>query len=342
MGKLVIKEEGEIRGEERDSFFHAVAQVPHATFTQAPWYGALHKVQGREVRRVFVVDDNTLCGYAQIIYFDMPFSLKYSYTPYGPVFLSREDEVRELLEDYLAKKGIEDQLVFSRVEIPGDVKSKKLKKTSKALSKGSMIQPRNEWELNISPAEEELLSGVHKKSRYCIRQAEKAGIEVMVVDKETRALGKTLYEILKETAERNKFSLHNKQYYDTVLETIDREGVGYLVVGLYKDEIVTIHVVLLYGDTAMYAYGGSTNKRREIPSSHLVEWQSILHSKSLGMKYYNMGGVSTEEMPDPKLESVTRFKKRFGGYVKKHGVIYDIVHRPLWYYLYTIKKKLSS
>lgn len=326
-----------------------VRAIAHTPFTQAPWYASWHKVLGREVIQIAIVDTNNLLyGYTQYIKLNLTGSLSLLYAPYGPLVFKEPEAVIDLLiteSKEIAKRynaictrfdptPLVDAKIFS--------KYKRCIKTPHCAVKGSIIQPRREWILSLAPSEDDLLAGMHKKTRYDIRSAEKSGVTIEIISHDCKKYTKDFYDVLQETSKRNSFHLHPRAYYDAVLETIDTEKSGYLVVARIHEEIVTIHAVVFFGDTAMYVFGGTKNKNREIPSSHLAELHSIFYAKSRGLSFYNMGGMSTDDYPDPSLEDVTRFKKRFGGQELHHSELYDIIHKPLWYYIYIVRKWISS
>lgn len=332
--------------DERKLLFDQLESFESVPFTQAPWYTIWHETLGRDSVKVAVVDSNSkLFAYMQIVECQLPFGKKFYYAPYGPVIMDQAEEVILLLKKWLKKFVKETGAIFVRIDVSPEKHQKfldvKFKKVPRCAEKGSIIQPRVEWQINLEKDREVLFSEIDKKTRYDIRQAEEKNVIVFTGKDETRALGKTFYNLIKETAKRNNFHLHPENYYKAVFETIDREDAGYVVVGMIEAEIVAMHVMVTYGDTVMYAFGGTLDAHRNIPSSHLLQWKSIQHAKELGYKFYNMGGVSSDTRHEPSLLDVTRFKRRFGGNELIHADLYDQVGNPLWYYLYILRKWIS-
>ncbi len=58
--------------------------------------------------------------------------------------------------------------------------------------------------------------------------------------------------------------------------------------------------------------------------------------------YFNFGGISTAESPNKNWESLTSFKKKFGGLEVRHSDFFDIVVNKPIYRLYNLRKLLKS
>lgn len=337
-------------GEQENVFSQLKSYSKYLPTTQTPPYLELHKEIGRQTYQIAVLDEDSgdLFAYIQLVKFPLPFGLSYLYAPYGPVLIKDNKESLDLITSEIRKISKQEKNIFSRLDITpieyeGYLKNNKsFSKSPSATVKGSAIQPRAEWMIDLEKNEERLSQDLHKKTRYDLRQAEKSSVKVKVISKGALEFFETFYEVLKETSDRNNFHLHNKEYYKKVFEIIDSTEQGFISLGFVGGKIATIHVIMFYGKTAMYIFGGSRDEYRNIPSSHLVQWKSILKAKELGIKYYNMGGISTDKYPNKNLEPVTRFKKRFGGEECIHANMYDIVHKTLWYHIYIINKKISG
>lgn len=345
--QLQIKNLRNVSVDIRKIIYEQLEESNNVPFTQAPWYADWHESLLRKTEQIAITDQsNRLYGYIQLIECRLPFNFSFYYSPYGPVILDRAEEVIIALKPWLKKFQKETNSIFIRLDITPKnheiILKKYFKKVPDCAKKGSIIQPRVEWQIDLTKNREELLSEMNKKTRYDIRQSEGKGVSTLIGKRETRALNKTFYKMMKETSIRNNFHLHPEEYYKTVFETIDREDTGYVIVGMSGENLISMHVIVIYGDTAMYAFGATTDEHRSIPSSHVLQWNSILYAKEKGLKYYNMGGVTSELYPDSSLEDVTRFKKRFGGYEYVHAELYDQINRPVWYYIFIFRKLILS
>ncbi len=76
----------------------------------------------------------------------------------------------------------------------------------------------------------------------------------------------------------------------------------------HQDELVAGHIGSFVGDTAVYLLGAANAKGREIRASYLLQWAVIEYAKSVGNRFYDLGGIDPKKNPD-----VYRFKKRLNG-----------------------------
>jgi lipid II:glycine glycyltransferase (peptidoglycan interpeptide bridge formation enzyme) len=90
-----------------------------------------------------------------------------------------------------------------------------------------------------------------------------------------------------------------------------------LYVALKNNEMQGCTVIVWSkGHSAYYLYGGS------IPtpysgSMNLLHWQTMKDMKNEGVRYYDFVGARLEPVSGSKLETIQRFKSKFGGTMKK-------------------------
>ena len=142
---------------------------------------------------------------------------------------------------------------------------------------------------------------------------------------------------MSETSQRNGFGLHSKEYYKGVFDNLSNDNNSYLVIAKHEEKILIIDVIIVFGKTANYVFGASSNEFRDTLPSYKAQWEAILHAKKIGCTIYNFGGVSINSQ-SKKWEGLSAFKKRWGGEILEHSPFYDIITQPFWYFLYKIKK----
>lgn len=318
-----------------------------ALFTQSNFYGDWHKFLGRKIHSFSVEDSNDqILLYAQGIELEAPFGKNILYFPYGPFYKKQNfDEVCQVFKNNLKKFLKENKTIFARLDFDPLLEenlNNEFKIPNKKTWKGSIFQPRNEWVLDLILDEENIYKNINKKNRYCIRQANDRGVKVEIINENIMDYFNDFYKLLETTSKRNNFSIHKKEYYLEVFKTIDKYQNGYVVISKFEDQICDILVFLNYGDITNFIFGGSDDKYREIPTAHLAQWHSIKFAKSFGMKKYNFGGISSDDYKLPELESVTRFKKRFGGEIFKHSDFFDLVSDKFLYWIYVLRKMIKG
>ena len=102
-------------------------------------------------------------------------------------------------------------------------------------------------------------------------------------------------------------------------------------------------MVFASGRRAWYVYGASNDEERNRMPVYLLQWEAIRWAKARGCEEYDLWGVpdENEDVLEANFESrhdglwgVYRFKRGFGGEVKRAAQTLDRVYNPLLYKLY--------
>ena len=320
-----------------------------APFTQADFYADWQRSLGRKVKR-FVVNKITestteVAAYFQMIKYPLLLGKSYFYIPYGPILKNQSKDLLLFIKQEITKISIAENAVFTRLDftpvISNEILNKVFTKSPLYTYHSSFFQPRTEWFLNLEKTETELLADMHKNHRYSIRVAEKENIDIEIITKDFEKYFETFYELMAGTAERNGFKLHPKNYYQNIFQNLSKTT-AHLAIARYDKKILVIDLIIIYGEVANYVFSGSSNDERNKMPTYLALWKSILHSKTLGCKYYNFGGISAENRPEKSWEGLTAFKKKWGGQEISHSDFFDLVANPFLYHLYNLRKLLKK
>ncbi|NDC83962.1 peptidoglycan bridge formation glycyltransferase FemA/FemB family protein [bacterium] len=225
------------------------------------------------------------------------------------------------------------------MESPKDASSVQLPSPCSAFLVDGSIQPRSDWVLSLVPSEAELIATMHQKARYSIQYAQRKGAVVKVVSEKYEEYLKDFCRLMQETARRDGFVPHPDSYYQALFSEL-RQDQGFLVVGSHSGECVAIALVLVYGKTATYVFGASSNTHRNISVPALVQWQAIVEAKRRGCAEYSFGGASSSRFPVKSWAGITAFKQRFGGYAQDHSPVIDLVFQSSWYRVFVARKWL--
>lgn len=332
-----------------DAEYNPLLVAENAPFTQDPIYGKWQEMAGRKVRRFEIKQEEEILGFFQTIKYPMPFGQSFLYIPHGPVIHNIQSTIHNsgFLQEFqkkLIEIGEEENAVFTRFDpFPKTENNfeKYFKKTPIVHYHSSHFQPKYEWILNIEKSEEELLNSMHPKTRYNIGLAERRGIKIEIVSKNFDKYFDDFYKLLEETAKRDNFNLHPKDYYRNIFQKLD-SGNEFLVVARYDNNILLVNLILFYGRVAYFIFGGSSNKLKNLMFSHLAQWETIKEAKRRRYGVYNFGGVQGNGGSYENYRGVSVFKKRFGGEIFEYSDSYDIVLKSLWYYLYNLRKWLLN
>jgi len=315
------------------------------SFTQAGFYGDWHISVGRTVKRFLVYRNQEVVAYFLFIKCPLLFGKSYLYIPYGPVIKDFSADFFAALQRELYRLAKRENAVFVRLDFTPPVATSHLSKFFTRVSLHSrysaFFQPRREWFLNLEKSADELLAAMHEKTRYSIRLAERKGVTAEIVTRDFDRYFDIFYELMSATAERNGFSLHQKSYYKNIFRNLSATN-AYLSIAKYEEKILCVYLIVIYGRTAHYLYGGSSTQERNRMPTYSAHWMAIMHAKQFHCKYYNFGGIGEEnDLLNKKMTTLTFYKKRFGGFEVTHSDFFDVVVQPLWYRLYNFRKYLK-
>jgi peptidoglycan pentaglycine glycine transferase (the first glycine) len=204
------------------------------------------------------------------------------------------------------------------------------------------IQPRRTLVVDLDAEPGALLEQMKQKTRYNIRLAARKGVTVRVGDEADLP---QFYRLMELTAERDRFGIHSRAYYEAAHHLFVPSGRGCLLLAEHEGQLLAGLVAFAFGDTACYMYGASSDEKRNLMATYLLQWEAILWAREQGCRIYDLWGVPDEE--EETLEAgfetrsdglwgVYRFKRGFGGRLVRTIGAWDLVYAPLRYRLYTL------
>ncbi len=176
--------------------------------------------------------------------------------------------------------------------------------------------PSNTIFLDLTQSPEKLIQRMKSKTRYNIRLSFRNGINVQSYGMDKLDVW---YDLYKETAHRNNITLHNKEYFYSVLanpKNHSREDVETrLLMADYEGEYLAALFLLLSRKRATYLYGASSGKNRNLMASYAIQWEAIRMAQEAGCEEYDMFGTAPNPNLSHPLHGLYRFKNGFGGYL---------------------------
>lgn len=306
-----------------------------AHLLQSPQWALLKSEFGWFSQRVITSDVGS-----QILFRKLPLGFTIAYIARGPVGNLNHfaEHVREI--DGVCKKH---RAIFLKIEpdIWQDDESCETARIqlSSFGSPAKSIQPRQTLIVSLEGDDESWLANMKQKTRYNIRLAEKKGVVVQ----ETEDI-QTFQKLMEITGERNEFGVHSFAYYRKAFEEFYPQACR-LFLASYKDQPLAAIMVFFKGQTAMYFYGASSNQERNRMPTYLVQFKAMQWAASIGCKEYDLWGIPDEPLEeleasfadrDDGLWGVYRFKRGFGGDIKRSMEAYDRVYMPALYKLYQL------
>jgi len=200
------------------------------------------------------------------------------------------------------------------------------------------IQPPRTMIIDLSGNEEEILGRMKQKTRYNIRLAMKKGVTVRAWDDV-----ESFHKMMLVTGDRDRFGVHSLEYYRCAYELFHPTGMCELLVAEYEGRPLAALMVLARGRRAWYFYGASTDEERNRMPTYLLQWEAMKWAKARGCEEYDLWGVPDEdeatleanfENRQDGLWGVYRFKRGFGGELKRVAQALDRVYNPLLHWAY--------
>lgn len=317
----------------------------NAPFTQADFYGDWQKKLGRTVKRFLVYGDREIAAYFQLIKYPLLFGKNYFYIPYGPVIKDFSEDFFNNFKQELKLIAKNENAVFVRLDftplVSNEILSKFFTKAEFYTYHSAYFQPRVEWFLGLEKTEDELLMAMHEKTRYSIRLSEKKEITAEIITEDFEKYFEIFYELMSETAKRNGFNIHPKNYYINIFQNLSKTK-SFLSIAKYGQKILAVNLIIVFGKIANYVFGGSSDEERNRMPAYLAHWKAICYAKQLNCDYYNFGGISAENKIYNGWDGLTIFKKKFGGKEITHSDFFDMVANPFWYRLYNFRKRVKK
>ena len=119
----------------------------------------------------------------------------------------------------------------------------------------------------------------------------------------------------------------------------------------YQGQALAAIMAFKRGNRAWYFYGASNDQERNRMPTYLLQWQAMRWAAQAGCNEYDLWGVpdADEEVLETQftqrsdgLWGVYRFKRGFGGEVKRTAGVYAKVLRPAIYRLYLTAVKIRK
>lgn len=338
-----------------------VAGHPSGHCLQSSAWGRVRAAQGWEVRRV-VVDAGTtsaaggdaapgrparapIAGAQLLVRRRLGGAV--AYVPRGPVCAPLDPAWPALRA---ALRAVARDCVAVRVEPhwPDDPATREWL-TDAGLRPADPVQPPSTVRVDLARGEDAILAGMKQKWRYNVRLAEKSGVVVTEGGAEDLDV---LERLVHATAARQGIGSRPAGYHAAVWRAFNRPprvpGVAaHVYVARWGDAPLAAILVVHFGDTATYLYGGSSGAERQRMPNHLLQWEALRRAAAAGLRWYDFWGIpdaigraaASGIAPDAvpagagDLWGVWGFKRGFGGSVWRSVGAWDDVLAPTRYAL---------
>ncbi len=320
----------------------ALAALPHKepiSFLQAPFYGAWQERDGKTVVYFRALDGKKVVAAGLAAKLDAPGGISFFYCPYGPVVQQWTPELLQAIREFFRPIAKRTGATFVRLDSMGLTDVPGVKPVANRVAVTASLQPRNEWELDISANDQEIIwMGMHKHARYNVRLAERADAKLQFFAPAEAPLD-VFYTLMQATGGRDRFSIHRRDYFEAVLQATPPED-GFLAVCTIDGKPAATAFFAAYDGVMHYVFAGSSDDFRKIAPPYYVMWNAILEARKRGWHTLNFGGI-VDDVKSLHVAGVTAFKKRFGGYEIHHANPVDLVYNRPKYTLFSLYKRVK-
>lgn len=277
----------------------------------------------------------------QILMRSLPLGFKIGYIPKSKINLNNKELWKFIDEFCIANKAI-----FLKHEQDYFVDESDHNGIDKKNIVTKPIQPKSTIEIDLQGSESDWLERMKQKTRYNIKLAIKKGIQIEETDDIS-----IFHQLMLDTSKRDNFGVHSKKYYQIAFDLFNPGKNVVLLIAKFEEIPLAGLMAFQIGDRSWYFYGASNNLERNRMPTYLLQFEAMKWAKSLGCKSYDLWGIPDDDEDilerdfntrSDGLWGVYRFKRGFGGVIKRASPAYDRVYNPVLYKMINIIQRLRG
>lgn len=301
---------------------------------QSHAWGELKRSLGWEPLRLLMEKEGEVVGTAQLLLYGVPpMPGKLAFCPKGP-WLPWDDEETvkiffEASRAIIKEKGVHTLKVEPEIE-EEDEQSKTLLWDVGFEKFRWNLNHKTAYFVDLVPTEDELVANMKRGARYNARLAERKGVEI-VKDNSLEAQ-ETFWEMFEITAKRNGFWYRPREYQFRVWKAMFDVEQAHLFFAMHEGERLAGAIAYTFGEKCWYFQSATTNVKRNLKPTHLLQREMMKWAKHQGAILYDMMAVPSPEdleNEDHPLYGVYQFKVGFGGEVRDFVGCLDLPVRPV-------------
>lgn len=298
-----------------------LSQCQEKTFLQSWNWGEFQKMMGNEIWRFGIYEDNLLVSVALVVK-NIAKRGTFLLVPHGPVVENYKSQItnykREILKILLEKlRELAKQEDASFIRIAPiwqrTKENEKIFDDFGFIKSPMLIHLEATWELDITPAEDELLKNMRKTTRYLIRQAQKNS-DIEITKSSDIESVKKFSELHNKVSLRQKFVPFSLKFLENEFSVFKKDNEVLMFQAKYKGEIVGSVMIVFHSGKAYYHHSALLGEYSKIPVIYLLMWEAILEAKKRGCVAFDFWGfIDPEKQPKHPWAGPTLFKMGFGG-----------------------------
>ena len=172
---------------------------------------------------------------------------------------------------------------------------------------------------------EKIAAVMPKDGRRAVKRAERVAREAGCTISDETGLSREefdqVYEVLRETAERDGFKPHDAEVYWTMLTSLGEKNARLFV--LRKDGVPHAwDLILTSGKDSVAYYGASSNESRTFRGAEALDWWAACTLAQEGYRGLDLMGAGSTRVPS--LYTVGQYKKRYAQHVTEVDGAWDV------------------
>lgn len=320
-----------------------ISKNPDQTnFLQSWYWGECHRLLQLKIFRLGFFKNDVLVGVALLIKKN---SKRGSYLecPGGPIINWGDENLFKFFIEKCKELGLKSGCIFLRIrpQIIDNSNSRQIFSENGFIKSPMHLHAQDTWVLDITKPEDEIFKNMRKTTRYMIRRAIKEKVSIKISEDLEDIT--SLYNLQKLTAKRHKFVPFSLNFFQSHFSAFAHVKKIKVFKALYQEKLLSIAMIVFYGDRAVYHYSASSDDYSNIGASYLLQWEVIKYAKSIGLKLYDFWGIAPNGNPKHRFAGVTLFKKGFGGFEVRYLPAHDLPLRWLYWFTYvfeTLRRKI--
>jgi peptidoglycan pentaglycine glycine transferase (the first glycine) len=326
----IVSDEGEANPE-WDCF---VANAPGGHHIQTSMWARVKATAGWRANRLVLRRSGEIVGGCQLLWQSLGGLVRVAYVSRGPlVALDQPGELKALL-DALEETARRKKLTYLKMQPPTDRHDLERVLEGRGFYRSPLdTSPIASVRIDLHRSPEQLLAAMAPRIRRNIRQSEREDLTI-------RAGGRDdlpkFFEILQQTAERQRFNNYPLDYWTRVWDEFAPGGWARLFFAELKGRVISAILLIGYGDTVIYKIGGWTGERTKARPNESMHWAAMQWARASGYHYYDLEGIPLTVArailagdSQTGVEGVAAFKLNLGGKVVVYPGTYDALFQPM-------------
>ena len=341
--------------EEWDEF---TRRPPSGHLLQSWTWGELKARFGWYPVRIAAMEDNQILAGVQVLFRSLPAGLRTAYVPKGPLIdpAARDTAVVATLMRALHDACRRQHAISLKMEPdwPEATGARSWLEAQGFIGSAETVQPRRTVIVALTASEDDILAQMKSKTRYNIRLAQRKGV---VVRQGTAEHVPPFHQLLQVTGQRAGFGVHTRAYYTQAWQLFAARETAALFLADHQDRTLAAIMVFVWGNTAYYMYGGSSDEERQRMPTYLLQWEAMRWAKARGCTTYDLWGIpdvdenevgtdvaAAEEtgVLSTGMGGLYRFKRGFGGREVRYVGAYDYAYNRLLHSLLALAWKWKN